>query len=144
MLQWQIFGILAVVAMLLEMVMPSFFFLNFALAGIATAIISVWLQSATTLWITFSILTLLSILIFRPFCLKRFKGDENSQTGVESTYHGKVAKVIEPITKNSGSISIFDERWSARLAEGIEEEIPEGAEVKIVDNDSLIMFVKKV
>ncbi|MBQ2612238.1 MAG: NfeD family protein [Elusimicrobia bacterium] len=144
MLQWQIFGVVAVIAMLLEMVMPSFFFLNFALAGIATAIISVWISTAPTLWIIFLILSLLSIVLFRPFCLKRFKNEEKSQTGVESTYYGKVAKVIEPVTKTSGIISIFDERWNARLADSQTDDIPEGQEVKIVGNDSLIMFVEKI
>ena len=85
----------------------------------------------------------ISLIIFRPFCIKRFKGDNNSQTGVESTYHGKIAKVVEPVTKNSGCITLYDERWSARLADG-EEEIPVGNEVKIVGNDSLIMFVEKI
>ena len=143
MLQWQIFGIVSALAMLLEMFMPSFFFLNFALAGIATAVIAVWIQTPALLWIIFSILTLVSLIIFRPFCIKRFKGDNNSQTGVESTYHGKIAKVVEPVTKNSGCITLYDERWSARLADG-EEEIPVGNEVKIVGNDSLIMFVEKI
>ena len=40
-------------------------------------------------------------------------------------------------------MSIFDERWDARLAEG-DEEIPVGSDVKIVKNDSLIMYVEKI
>lgn len=139
---WEIFGITAVVTMLLEMVIPSFFFLNFSLAGIITAIASVWIQNPITLWILFIVLSLVSLLVFRPFCMKKFKNGK-SQTGVESTYFGKIAKVIEPITTTSGTISIFDERWNARLAQGTDE-IPIGSEVKIVKNDSLIMYVEKV
>lgn len=139
---WEVFGIVAVVSMLLEMVIPSFFFLNFAIAGIVTAIISVWIINSIELWIIFTVLSLLSLVIFRPFCLKKFKTGK-SQTGVESTYFGKVAKVTEPITKSSGAITIYGERWDARLNEG-ETEIPVGSEVKIVRNDSLIMYVEKI
>jgi membrane protein implicated in regulation of membrane protease activity len=143
MLYWQIFGIVAVIAMLLEMTMPSFFFLNFAFAGIFTAAAAVWIDDPAILWIIFSVVTLISLFSLRPFCLKNFRNNENSQTGVESEYHGKIAKVIEPITVNSGSISIYEERWDARLAND-GEEIPAGADVKIVGNESLIMYVEKV
>lgn len=139
---WQIFGIVAVIAVIFEMVLPSFFFLNFAIAGILTAIVSVWVENFIHLLVIFLVLSLASLILFRPLFVKKFK-PENNQSGVESTYFGKIAKVTETITKSSGAISIFDERWDARLAEG-DEEIPAGAEVKIVKNDSLIMYVEKI
>ena len=43
----------------------------------------------------------------------------------------------------SGIITLYGERWEARLSES-EEEIPENTEVKIVKNDSLIMYVEKI
>ncbi len=138
---WQIFGILALVALVLEIFMPAFFFLNFAIAGVITAIISIWITNITHLCIIYLGLSVLSLLLFRPLFIKKYR-PENSQTGVEATYFGKIAKVVEPITKTSGVISIYDERWNARLANG-EEEIPVGSEVKIIRNDSLTLFVEK-
>lgn len=139
---WQIFGIVAVIAIIMEMLLPTFFFLNFAIAGIVTAIISIWLTNFVHLMIVFVTLSLVSLLIFRPLFLKKFK-PENSQTGVENTYFGKIAKVIEPVTQSSGAISIFDERWEARIEAG-EDVIPVGEQVKIVKNDSLVMYVCKL
>ena len=57
-------------------------------------------------------------------------------------YIGQVVKVISPITNTSGAITIYGERWEARC-EG-DDVIPEGVNVKILRNESLIMFVEKV
>ena len=60
---------------------------------------------------------------------------------MENKYVGKTAKVIETITQTSGAISIYDERWDARILDN--NEIPIGENVKIVKYDSLIMFVER-
>lgn len=141
MAHWQIFCIVGVISLILEMVIPSFFFLNFSVAGFLTAILTIWILKGTYLGVIFVFLTLLSLLLLRPFCLSKFKST-NTQTGVESTYFGKIAKVIEPVSRTSGTISIFDERWNARLIEG-DDVIPVGSEVRIIKNDSLMMYVIK-
>ena len=41
-----------------------------------------------------------------------------------------------------GAITIYDERWEARIKEG--EEIPVGTDVKIVENDSLTLYVERI
>ena len=53
----------------------------------------------------------------------------------------KVAKAEENISTEAGVISIYGERWEARNVN--EDVIPAGAEVKIIRNESLIMFVEK-
>ena len=69
--------------------------------------------------------------------LFKYVSDFNDQ------YIGKVVKCIEPITLQSGSVTIYDERWEARLAaEG--DEIPFDADVKIIKHDGLILYVEKV
>ena len=61
---------------------------------------------------------------------------------MNSKYVGKVVQAVEEITKDKGTISIYDERWQARnLDEGV---INEGESVKIESYESLIMYVRKV
>ena len=67
---------------------------------------------------------------------------KEQKTGMESKYIGQVVKVISPVTKTSGAITIYGERWEART-DG-DSEIAEGANVKIIRNESLIMFVEEV
>jgi 4-hydroxy-3-methylbut-2-enyl diphosphate reductase IspH len=68
---------------------------------------------------------MLSILLIRPLLLKSRKADQKSEE-LENMYIGKIAKVVEPITKSSGTVTIFEERWDARLATEDAEDIPEG------------------
>lgn len=68
MVPWQIFVIAGIVSVIFEMVLPSMFFLNFAIAGFITAIISLFVTDLTVLTIDFAVLALLSIIILRPIC----------------------------------------------------------------------------
>ena len=138
---WQIFSIVAVVAVILEIIVPSAFFLNFAIAGVLTALLSLFVNSINALIIDFIILSILSIWLIRPILLRR-KDEKDKQTGLDDKYIGKIVKVTEPVTTNSGAVTIYDERWNARIESG--DEIPVGAEVKIVKNDSLVLYVEKI
>ncbi len=138
---WQIFSIAGVVAIILEITIPSGFFLNFAVAGFLTALISLYVSSITALVVDFIVISLLSIWLIRPL-LVRTKDSDNS-SGLDNKYIGKTAKALETITKSSGAITIYDERWDARLLND-GEDIPAGSEVKIIKNDSLVLYVEKI
>lgn len=139
---WQICVCVGVIFIILELFTPSMFFLNFSLAAFITAIVSTYTSNITVLVLVFSILSLIFILTLRPLFLKYMDNSKKTQTGLNSKYIGKTAKVIEPVTKEGGAISIYDERWQARNIE--DSEIPSGANVLIVSNDSIIMNVKKI
>ncbi len=138
---WQIFSIVGLTFLILEMLVPSMFFLNLAFAGFITAIVAVWLSDWVWLTIIFSVLALLSILLLRPLMLRSRKTKEQT-TGMESKYVGKVVKVIEPIGRLSGAITVYDERWEARA--DVNEPIAKGEAVKIIKYDSLVLTVEKV
>lgn len=138
---WETFTIAGLIFIILEMVVPSMFFLNLAVAAIITALAAIWIANWTVLIIIFTVLSIVSILFLRPLLIKNKKNKE-SQTGMESKYIGKIVKVIEPITKFSGAITIYDERWEARVDS--DETIPVGSEVKIIKNESLVLTVEKI
>lgn len=142
MVLWQIFVIAGIASMILEMVIPSGFFLNFALSGFITAVIALFVSDLTILIIDFVVIAFLSLLLLRPILLKTLKSSKEKETGVKSEYIGQIVKVILPVTKFSGAITIYDERWEARVEN--DDEIPEGTEVRIVKNDSLIMYVERI
>lgn len=141
MVLWEIFAIVGLVCLILEMVLPSMFFLNLAFAGFATAILALFIHSWIVLTIIYVILSILFILLLRPILLKN-RESKLQETGMEGKYIGKIVKVIEPVTKYSGAITIYDERWEARVTS--DEEIPAGTEVKIVKYDSLVLTVERV
>ena len=141
MVLWESYAISGLAFLILEMVVPSMFFLNLAFAGFITAIIALFIKSWIVLTFIFVILSILAILLLRPILVKQKEAKEK-ETGMEGKYIGQIVKVIEPITKYSGAITIYDERWEARVES--DETIPAGSEVKIIKNESLVLTVEKI
>ena len=139
MVLWEFIVICGIVFVLLELFIPSMFFLNFAVAAFITAVVSLFTAKLIALTLVFFVFSFLSFAFLRPLLLKR-KGKE-IETGVNDKYIGKKAKVIEEVSGENGAISIYDERWNARTEDG--SVIPAGTEVEIIKNDSLVMYVRK-
>lgn len=138
---WQLCLCVGIVLLITEIFVPFTFFLSMSIGAFLTAIVAVWTTSATVLSIVFAVMSLLSLLIFRPFLAKYQKTSKEDETGIDGKYIGKVAKVIKKIDKISGAISIYGERWEARSLN--DDVFEENSEVEIVENKSLVMYVKK-
>lgn len=138
---WQLCLCVGLVLLITEIFVPFTFFLSMSIGAFITAIVAVWTTSTTVLSITFTVMSVLSLLIFRPFLAKYQKTSKEDETGIDGKYIGKVAKVLKRIDKISGAISIYGERWEARSMD--DEVFEENSEVEIVKNQSLVMYVKK-
>lgn len=136
---WQIIGIICIGLIILEIFTPTLFFLNLAIGAFITGIVSLWYKDISGLIVIFAVLSAIILIFIRPLLYKKTP-DEN-KTGIEGKYIGKTARVDEEISRESGVISIYGERWEARVEN--DETIPAGTEVKIIRNDSLIMYVEK-
>ena len=139
MVLWEFIVIIGIGFIILELFTPSMFFLNFALAAFATAIVSLFTSKTITLVLVFFVLSFLSFVFLRPIIISKFK--KETETGINDKYIGKTAKVIEEVSSNNGAISIYDERWTARSKDG--SIISVGEEVRIIENDGLTMVVEK-
>lgn len=137
MAEWQILAGLGLIFLILEMTVSGMFFLNFAVGAFITAICAIYIVNWYALILIFVGISMLSLTFLRPMLMK--KPNKNQETGISAKYIGKTAKVVETITPQSGVISIYDERWDARA----DHEIPQGSEVIIERNESLIMYVKE-
>ena len=137
---WQFLCVVGIAFVILEIFTPSMFFLNFALAAFITAGITLITLNKFALVLAFFLLSFLSFVFLRPMLLRR--NSKETETGIEGKYIVKKAKVIEEVGSNGGVITIYGERWEARTQDC--EIIPIGTEVKILKNDSLIMYVTKV
>ena len=138
---WQIILCFGITFLILEMMIPGIFFLNFAVAAFLCALLSLYIKSIFVLTVVFCFLSVILMYTLRPLLVKCEK-NKKQQTGICAKYVGKRAKAVEKIDKNSGVISIYDERWQARVRD--EQIIESGSDVEIIDYESIIMFVKKV
>ena len=141
---FKIWAIVGFLFLFLEISIPTMFFLPLGGAAFFSAVIAFkypenyWLQAGT-----FAIFAIIFLLVCRPFMAKKPTKDE--LTGVEGKYIGKEAIVSKDIDANDdkvGEIKIYGEVWQAKSLNG--EEIKEGTMVKIIKNESLIMFVEKI
>ena len=135
---WEFLVICGIGFVILELFTPGMFFLNFAAAAFITAIAALFTSKLITLVLVFFVMSFLSFAFLRPLLLKKIS--KETETGVNDKYIGNTAKAEEEITSDRGVISIYGERWEARSSEYIEQ----GANVRIVRNESLIMFVEKI
>ena len=138
---WTIFVIVGLISLILEMVVPTMFFLNFAAAGLVTAILATFITNWVHLVLIFVALSLVSIVFLRPILVKHKDSKEN-RTGMEDKYIDKIVKVKEPVSKFAGAITIYDERWEARCE--ADDTIAEGEEVRIIKYESLVLTVERV
>ncbi len=134
---WQLLAVCGIGFLIFEIFTPSMFFLNFALASFITAGISIYIKNPYTIAIIFVILSFVSFAFLRPIIIKKF--NKSKETGINSKYIGQIAKAESEVTENAGVISIYGERWEARSENG--SVIPQGSEVKIIRNESIIMYV---
>lgn len=135
---WQLLILTGVIFIIIEIFTPMMFFLNLALACFITAIAALFITDWNVLVPVFVVFSVIFLIFLRPLLIRT--RENGKKTGVEEKYIGRTAKVIETVTKESGVISIYDERWNARSLTG--EEISVGTEVKIVKNESLLLYVK--
>lgn len=137
---WQLIAVCGIGFIILEIFTPSMFFLNFALAAFLTSGISFWVKNPYTLTIIFFILSFVSFIFLRPIIQKKI--NKSKETGINSKYIGQIVKTETEITETSGVISIYGERWEARSVNN--SLIPQGSDVKIIRNESIIMYVEEI
>lgn len=140
MFHWQLLVFAGVIFLIIEILTPVLFFLNFAIASFITALVAFFIDDWNVLIPVFVVFSAVLLVFLRPILIKT--KENGKKTGVEEKYIGKIAKVVKAVTSIDGVVSIYDERWNARSETG--EEIEVGAEVKIVRNESLMFFVEKV
>ena len=140
MILWQMLTTCGIAFLILEMFTPSMFFLNFSLASFICAVLSLYTKNPYVLVIAFFIFSFVSFLFLRPIIMKKL--NKSQETGINSKYIDKMAKAETEITAVSGVISIYGERWEARSENG--NVVPQGSEVKIIRNESIIMYVSKI
>ncbi|MBE7706555.1 MAG: NfeD family protein [Cyanobacteria bacterium SIG30] len=133
---WAISGF---ILLFLELAIPSLFFLNLAAGAFFASCIAYFFPNLY--WAQISIFTIISIfciLALRPYMLRQYKSNTE-----ESSYVGRDAKVTDEIKEeDGGKIKIYDEIWPAKSVDN--SFIAKDETVKIIKQENMIMFVKKV
>ena len=139
MVAWELWGVVGFIFLILEIFTPSMFFLNFAVSAFITAVASLFIETTFYLILVFAVFSLVSFVFLRPILVRKIS--KAKETGMNSKYIGQIVKVEKEINAHEGVITIYGERWEARSENGAV--ISQGSEVKIVRNESIIMYVEE-
>ena len=138
---WEYWCAFAIVLVLFEMFTPTLFFINLALGAFCAALFAYFIHSLIYQSLVFALTSIVFLLLVRPFFLAKMNNHSKS-TGIEAKYFGATARVVKEVTASSGRIAIYGEEWDARVEDN--SVIPVGSQVKILRNESLVMFIEEI
>ena len=116
---WQLWAVLAVLGLILELTSGDFFIMCIAIGAMGAAI------------------------VVRPFALRYLQRKGNDRVSNADALLGRIARVKTTIqAKGTGYVAIDGDLWKAVSAD--DEEIAEGTRVKVVGRESTIVTVEKM
>jgi len=128
---WLLWALIAGGLAIGEVLTPGAFFLGpLALAAVAAALAGA-LAGGVAALITFSIASLLSLLVLRPIARRHIRQPALSRTGI-AALSGRPATVLRDVDGQDGLVRIGGEEWTARTyLDG--QVFPTGAQVHVVE-----------
>ena len=138
---WQIWAVIAVVCLILELSSGDFFIICFSI-GAVFAIIGA-IVGLNVYWqiFIFAVFSLLSVLFVRPVALRWLhKNDPNRASNADALI-GRTGKVTEAVpVGGNGYIQIDGDLWKAVSSSSTD--IPVGTTVRVVGRESTIVSVE--
>lgn len=140
---WQIWAVLAVVCLILELTAGDFFILCFSIGAASACLTDALGGSITLQLVVFAISTLACLFFVRPFA-QRFlhKGEPNRPSNADALI-GRNGRVVETVKANTfGRVQIDGDIWKAVTNEA--NDIAEGTTVCVVSRESTIITVETI
>lgn len=119
------------------------FMLGFAIAAVIVAIFLSFVPlSWETQWITFSILSLVSSVIWYLLQAKRDKADDQTTTlnKKENQFIGQKVTLEDDLPVGKGRMKMADSTWSVYS----EEKFSKGDVVEVFKVEGIVLFIRKV
>ena len=140
---WQIWAIVAVVCLILELTAGDFFIICFSIGAVFACLTDVLGGGIILQLIVFAIFTLASLFFVRPFAVRFLHKNEPNRVSNADALLGRKGRVVETVKADSfGRVQIDGDIWKAVTNEL--QDIPEGSNVKVVSRESTIITVEKV
>ena len=140
---WQVWAVIAVVCLILELTAGDFFIICFSIGAFFGAITAACGLGIYAQLIVFAVFSLICLFWVRPFA-KRYlhKGEDRRMSNAEALL-GRHGRVVETIKADSyGRVQIDGDIWKA-VTNGVAD-IPEGTNVVVVSRESTIITVESI
>lgn len=141
-MSWGIWIIIGIILLIIEFFTMGFVAIFFAIAAIATGIVSIFTDSISIQLLVFCLTSLITAAFGRPVLKKFFKIDEESQPSNVHAMVNKNGVVVKDITKSQyGQVKVNGDTWTAVSSDG--SELLEGTEVNVLAVDGVKLVVKQ-
>ena len=138
---WQIWAILAVICLILELTAGDFFIICFSIGAVFACLTDALGGSIIMQLIVFAIFTLASLFFVRPFAVRFLHKGESNRVSNADALLGRKGRVVETIKADGyGRVQIDGDIWKAVTNES--QDIPEGANVRVTSRESTIITVE--
>ena len=139
---WQMWAIIAVVCLILELTAGDFFIFCFAIGAAGAAIDAGLLGNGIYIQLfSFAVVTLISLFYVRPFAKRYLRKGEDKRVSNADALLGRHGRVVETVKAGGfGRVQIDGDIWKA-VTTG-DADIPEGSNVTVVSRESTIITVK--
>ena len=141
---YQIWLVVAIVLVILEIMTAGFGVICFAIGAVFSALVAGLGGSITWQIVVFAVVSLLTFVFLRPVVIRFLdKRSKDVKTNADAVI-GRKGVVSERIdsAQHTGRVAIDGDDWKAISEDG--SVIEKGAEVKIVKLDSIILTVKQL
>ena len=138
---WQVWGIIAVVCLILELSSGDFFIICFSIGAVFSIIAAALGLSIYWQIFIFAVFSLLSVLFIRPIALRYLhKNDPNRASNADALI-GRTGRVKETIPADgTGYVQIDGDMW--RAVSSTATPIEQGTSVRVVGRKSTIVTVE--
>jgi membrane protein implicated in regulation of membrane protease activity len=128
-----------IIFIIVEILTSNFITIWFGLGAIGAFISTYFTTDVMLQFLVFTLITIISLILTRPFVRKITKGRDHVKTNLDSVV-GRTGIVDTKITSHSlGRVTVLGKDWSAKSDETIEP----GSEVEILAIEGVKLIVKK-
>ena len=139
---WQLWAVVALVCLILELTAGDFFILCFSIGAVFGALADVFGLSLYWQIGAFALFTLISLFFVRPVALRYFHRNEEQRLSNADALIGRRGRVVEKIEAGGyGRVAIDGDVWKA--VSQTQEAVEVGNFVRVVGRESTIITVVK-
>ena len=140
---WQIWAIVAVICLILELTAGDFFIICFSIGAVFACLTDALGGGIILQLIVFAVFTLASLFFVRPFAVRFLHKGESNRVSNADALLGRKGRVVETVKADSfGRVQIDGDIWKAVTNE--QHDIQAGTNVRVISRESTIITVETI
>lgn len=140
---WQMWAVIAVVCLILELMAGDFFIICFSIGAVFTALVAAVGGGIYLQLLTFAVFSLISLFWVRPFAKRYLRKGEDTRVSNADALLGRQGRVVETVKADGfGRVQIDGDIWKTVTNEV--QDIPEGSNVRVIGRESTIITVETI